>query len=258
MTRPLGEPLDERPGEPLDERLGGPFGAGSGRVGSGRPGSRGSGSRGSARWAVCVVAAAFLGSISLAGSALAAGESGDPPSAGSRSGPAAGAHPHRSSGGAATAQPARSVHPARSVRPPRVERPVRPPRVVRPARVKGTPCTADAVACVSISEGRAWLFDNGAISHGPVDVATGGPGEETPVGDHEVQWKDKNHKSSEHTTPDGQPSPMPYSVFFADGGVAFHEGTLERRSAGCVRLEMADAQRFYTFLQLGDKVQVQP
>ncbi|MDT7670463.1 MAG: hypothetical protein QOC74_3246, partial [Pseudonocardiales bacterium] len=49
---------------------------------------------------------------------------------------------------------------------------------------------------------------------------------------------------------------MPFSVFFADGGVAFHEGTLERRSAGCVRLEMEDAQHFYTFLQLGDKVQI--
>jgi lipoprotein-anchoring transpeptidase ErfK/SrfK len=38
--------------------------------------------------------------------------------------------------------------------------------------------------------------------------------------------------------------------------VAFHEGTLERRSAGCVRLNMPDAQRFYTYLQLGDKVQI--
>jgi len=39
-------------------------------------------------------------------------------------------------------------------------------------------------------------------------------------------------------------------------GVAFHEGTLQRRSAGCVRLTMEDAQRFYTYLQLGDKVQI--
>jgi lipoprotein-anchoring transpeptidase ErfK/SrfK len=49
---------------------------------------------------------------------------------------------------------------------------------------------------------------------------------------------------------------MPFAVFFADGGVAFHEGTLERRSAGCVRLNIQDAQRFYTYLQLGDKVQI--
>ena len=87
-------------------------------------------------------------------------------------------------------------------------------------------------------------------------MATGGPGQETPLGDHRVQWKNKNHKSTEFKTPDGQPSPMPFAVFFADGGVALHEGTLERRSAGCVRLTMEDAQRFYTYLQLGDKVQI--
>jgi hypothetical protein len=130
------------------------------------------------------------------------------------------------------------------------------PAALTPTLVEGTPCTVDTVACVSIGERKAWLFDNGVIKHGPVKVATGGPGQETPAGDHVVQWKNKNHKSQEHQTPDGQPSPMPYAVFFADGGVAFHEGTLARRSAGCVRLEMADAQRFYTYLQIGDKVQV--
>ncbi|HEV7788514.1 MAG TPA: L,D-transpeptidase [Pseudonocardia sp.] len=168
------------------------------------------------RWGVCVAAAALLGTVPFAGSALADDESEDSGS-GSRSSKLAG-----------------------------------PPANL----VEGTPCTVGTVACVSISDHTAWLVDNGAIAYGPVDVATGGPGQETPVGEHLVQWKDKNHKSSEFKTPDGQPSPMPFSVFFADGGVAFHEGTLERRSAGCVRLEMEDAQHFYTFLQLGDKVQI--
>lgn len=35
-------------------------------------------------------------------------------------------------------------------------------------------------------------------------------------------------------------TPMPYSVFFAPGGIAFHEGSLTEDSHGCVRLA-ADA-----------------
>jgi hypothetical protein len=172
----------------------------------------------------------------MAGSAVADDESSgpesEPASVGARPGSGRGA-------GSGAARAARSA-----------------PADLAPALVEGTPCTVDTVACVSIGERKAWLFDNGVISHGPVKVATGGPGQETPIGDHVVQWKNKNHKSAEYRTPDGQPSPMPYAVFFADGGVAFHEGTLTRRSAGCVRLEMDDAQHWYTYLQLGDKVQI--
>jgi hypothetical protein len=187
--------------------------------------------RRSARWAACIPAAVLLCVVPFAGSALADDESSDsPPSADSSSSSSSGSAPNTSEDDLAGL-----------------------PEV---SFVEGTPCTPDTVACVSISDHKAWLFDNGAISHGPVDVATGGPGQETPLGDHHVQWKNKNHKSQEFKLPDGQPSPMPFAVFFADGGVAFHEGTLERRSAGCVRLNMQDAQRFYTYLQLGDKVQI--
>ena len=192
---------------------------------------------GPARWAVGVAAVAFLGAVPLAGSALADDESAESETASveSRPGPArSGPGSVGAASGSARSEPAE----------------------LTPTLVEGTPCTVDTVACVSISERKAWLFDNGVIKHGPVKVATGGPGQETPVGDHVVQWKNKNHKSQEHKTPDGQPSPMPYAVFFADGGVAFHEGTLARRSASCVRLEMEDAQRYYTYLQIGDKVQV--
>jgi lipoprotein-anchoring transpeptidase ErfK/SrfK len=38
--------------------------------------------------------------------------------------------------------------------------------------------------------------------------------------------------------------------------VAFHGGSLERASAGCVHLDDADAIDFYNTLQLGDQVQV--
>jgi hypothetical protein len=190
--------------------------------------------RRSARWAACIPAAVLLCVVPFAGSALADDESSDsPPSADSSS---------SSSSSSEVSPPNTSEDDLAGL-----------PEV---SFVEGTPCTPDTVACVSISDHKAWLFDNGAISHGPVDVATGGPGQETPLGDHHVQWKNKNHKSQEFKLPDGQPSPMPFAVFFADGGVAFHEGTLERRSAGCVRLNIQDAQRFYTYLQLGDKVQI--
>lgn len=49
---------------------------------------------------------------------------------------------------------------------------------------------------------------------------------------------------------------MPWSVFFADGGIAFHGGDLSRESAGCVKLRTRDARRFFETLQVGDKVQV--
>jgi lipoprotein-anchoring transpeptidase ErfK/SrfK len=51
---------------------------------------------------------------------------------------------------------------------------------------------------------------------------------------------------------------MPYSVFFAQGGIAFHQGDLDRASAGCVRLERENAILFYDTLPLGAKVQVRP
>lgn len=49
---------------------------------------------------------------------------------------------------------------------------------------------------------------------------------------------------------------MPYSTFFADGGIAFHAGDPSRSSAGCIRMETADARATFPELQNGDKVQV--
>jgi lipoprotein-anchoring transpeptidase ErfK/SrfK len=49
---------------------------------------------------------------------------------------------------------------------------------------------------------------------------------------------------------------MPYSVFFADGGVAFHQGRQDTPSAGCVKLTEDDAKAFFAYLQVGDEVQV--
>jgi hypothetical protein len=131
------------------------------------------------------------------------------------------------------------------------------PAVADDGLVAGTPCSASARACVDLQKQKAWLIDQaGKVTLGPVSITSGGPGKETPVGTFFVQWKDKAHRSQEFRLPSGQGAPMPYSVFFADGGVAFHGGSLRRASAGCVHLSDPDAQTFYNTLQLGDEVQV--
>lgn len=126
-----------------------------------------------------------------------------------------------------------------------------------PATYESTPCTESARACVDLPKQQAWLIDGqGNVTLGPVPISSGGPGQETPTGTFHVQWKDKNHKSTEFKLPNGQGAPMDFSVFWADGGVAFHGGSVQRASAGCVHLAEATAETFYNTLQLGDEVQV--
>lgn len=119
--------------------------------------------------------------------------------------------------------------------------------------VPGTPCVVSAEACVDRAAKLAWLIEDGQVIRGPVPVQIGGPGKETPTGSFVVEWKHKDHRSSEFNN-----APMPYSVFFAAGGIAFHEGTLANWSAGCVRLRHDDAVAFFDYLQVGDQVQVHP
>ncbi|NMH98499.1 L,D-transpeptidase [Pseudonocardia acidicola] len=119
------------------------------------------------------------------------------------------------------------------------------------APVAGTPCTAAARACVDLGAKKAWLIGDGKVVRGPVPMSSGGPGHETPRGDFRVEWKNKSHRSAEFND-----APMPFAVFFAPGGIAFHEGNLSTPSAGCVRLSTADASAFYDFLQVDDRVQV--
>lgn len=124
-------------------------------------------------------------------------------------------------------------------------------------KVAGTPCTSAAAACVDVRKKQAWLIKGGKVVRGPVAIATGGKGEDTPTGDvFRVYRKDKNHTSAEFPLKNGQPAPMPDSVFFEDGGIAFHAGAPSRASAGCVHLGPADALAFFNFLQIGDHVQV--
>jgi hypothetical protein len=120
-----------------------------------------------------------------------------------------------------------------------------------PTMTEGTPCTSDARACVDLATNRAWLIHDGKVTRGPVGISHGGQGKETPTGDFSVQWKDENHKSKEYDD-----APMPYAVFFADGGIAFHEGNPKNPSAGCVHLAHDDAAAWYDDLQVGDAVEI--
>jgi hypothetical protein len=115
----------------------------------------------------------------------------------------------------------------------------------------GTPCSEAARACVDLGAKVAWLIQDGEIARGPVPISSGGPERETPRGDFRVEWKNADHRSAEF---DG--APMPFAVFFAEGGIAFHEGNLHTPSAGCVRLAYEDAEAFFGHLQIGDRVEV--
>ena len=118
------------------------------------------------------------------------------------------------------------------------------------ALVPGTPCTRTAKACVSLDERLTWLIEDGRVRYGPVRFRPGDEEEPTPRGTFHVEWKANNWVSRESGIP------MPYSVFFAPGGIAFHEGRQDTPSAGCVKLEMDDAITYYRYLQVGDEVQL--
>lgn len=121
-----------------------------------------------------------------------------------------------------------------------------------PDLAAGTPCTTSADACVDLAAKRAWLIDGaGDVMRGPVPISSGAPGYETPRGTFYVQWKNRDHRSVEFDN-----APMPFAVFFADGGIAFHQGSLGSDSHGCVRLGQADAEAFFDFLEEDDEVQV--
>lgn len=113
------------------------------------------------------------------------------------------------------------------------------------------PCGSSAAACVSLSSHRAWLMSGGQVIYGPTPITSGKPGENTPPGTFRVLWKDKNHRSSIFNN-----APMPYSVFFTNTGIAFHEGSLRVPSAGCIHLSRDAAVTFFNKLSVGQVVQV--
>jgi hypothetical protein len=115
------------------------------------------------------------------------------------------------------------------------------------------PCDAPQRACVDLSEQRAWLLDGeGHVLRGPVPVTSGILDQPTPAGEFSVTWKDIDHVSGITGTP------MPYSVFFDHSGRAFHAGSLQNPSLGCIHLSDDDAAAFYDSLRVGEPVEIVP
>jgi hypothetical protein len=114
-------------------------------------------------------------------------------------------------------------------------------------------CPAAATACVDLGDHLTWLQSGGHITYGPVQMEPGAPGtpEATPRGTFRVQWKaGPNYISTEYG------EPMPYAVFFAPGGVAFHGGSLTKPSHGCVHLDIGSARYYHDHLPIGAEVVV--
>ena len=136
------------------------------------------------------------------------------------------------------------------------------PRATRDAAAAGTPalsprarssCPAAASACVDLSDHLTWLQSDGRITYGPVPMEPGPPGTQraTPRGTFHVQWRaGANYISTEYD------EPMPYAVFFAPGGVAFHGGSLTTPSHGCVHLDTGSAGYYHDHLSAGAEVVV--
>ncbi|OXM64302.1 MULTISPECIES: L,D-transpeptidase [Amycolatopsis] len=136
-------------------------------------------------------------------------------------------------------------------------RPVPPPMPLSstaPPAPRTELCPDTARACVDEERRVAWLQHDGEVTHGPVAIMPGDPGAPdsvaTPRGVFRVEWKDAEHTSAEFG------DPMNHSVFFAPGGIAFHEGSLDTPSHGCVHLSARDAALFYDALPVGAEVAV--
>jgi lipoprotein-anchoring transpeptidase ErfK/SrfK len=131
-----------------------------------------------------------------------------------------------------------------------------------PDAVAGTPtpspgtrssCPAAATACVDLKDHLTWLQSDGHITYGPVSMEPGPPGtrQATPRGTFHVQWKaGANYISTEYHVP------IPYAVFFAPGGVAFHGGSLDTPSHGCVHLDIGSARYYHDHVPTGAEVVV--
>lgn len=131
------------------------------------------------------------------------------------------------------------------------------PDVVTPA--EQARCPVASTACVDLVARTAWLQRDGKVLGGPVPMLPGAetflrpPGptsSATPTGTFRVLWKDKDAVSSEFD------EPMNHAVYFAPGGIAFHEGSLTTSSNGCIHLSAAAATAFFDRLRPGDGVTV--
>ncbi|MGH4009684.1 MAG: L,D-transpeptidase [Pseudonocardiaceae bacterium] len=123
--------------------------------------------------------------------------------------------------------------------------------VAAAAQSAAAPCGSSAAACVDLSRKQAWLMNGGQVTFGPTPITSGQPSYRTPPGTFTVLWKNRHHRSRAFDN-----APMPYAVFFTHSGVAFHQGSLNSQSHGCVRLSRKAAATFFNKLSVGQVVQV--
>jgi hypothetical protein len=121
---------------------------------------------------------------------------------------------------------------------------------VLPARARRS-CPRAATACADLRDHITWLQYRGRITYGPVRMEPGRPGDRTPRGIFHVAWKAGAHYIS---TSFGVP--IPYAVFFAAGGIAFHAGSLTNSSHGCIHLTLRNARYYHDHLRIGAEVAV--
>ena len=112
-------------------------------------------------------------------------------------------------------------------------------------------CPRAATACADLTDHITWLQSRGRITYGPVRMKPGRKDDPTPRGIFHVAWKAGAHYIS--TSFD---VPIPYAVFFAPGGIAFHAGSLTASSHGCIHLSMKSARYYHDHLPIGAEVAV--
>jgi hypothetical protein len=112
-------------------------------------------------------------------------------------------------------------------------------------------CPRAASACADLADHLTWLQSDGRIIFGPVRMEPGAPADPTPRGMFHVVWKAGAHYIS---TSFGVP--IPYAVFFAPDGIAFHAGSLTSSSHGCIHLTLHNARYYHDHLPVGAEVDV--
>jgi hypothetical protein len=130
------------------------------------------------------------------------------------------------------------------------ETPPPPPPPPPAPVVKPTPCDISDGACIQLSTNQTWIVRGDKIAYGPVPITHGRQGYETPVGKFPVLRKVKDEWSKPYN------GPMPWSTYFTESGIAFHEGSLTVPSHGCIHLDPPSAKYYFQNLSIGETVQV--
>ena len=114
-------------------------------------------------------------------------------------------------------------------------------------------CPPAAAACVDLSGHLTWLQADGKVTFGPIRAEPGPPGSAhaTPRGIFQVSWR-----AGPTFISNIYHEPMPWAVFFAPGGIAFHGGSLTTPSHGCVHLTDENAHYYNQHLPDGAEVVV--